>query len=390
VLGTLSTQGTTGTAVFSLTNTDGNRVALSGANVVRGATAWDFETHPLVTFTVSVSGVTPTIAPTSFQMICSNVLETVLNALTLSANTVAENSPANTVVGAIQNRTSGSTLTLINDGNARFAISGTNLVTTSIPTDYETATSHSITIRETHPDAAPRDTSFTINVTNVLEGSLNALTLSSSTVAENAPVFTVVGTLLGVTPGSTLLLMDGLGSFALSGSNVIRGNTSIDYETTPTIPITVRETLAEASNSPRDTVLTITLTDIDEIAPTITSTNTASVAENATLTKALTANETVTWAIAGGADAARFELSGSTLRWAGNGTKNFEAPDDADANNAYVVQVRATDTAGNQSSIQTITVTVTDVAEGGGSTWILATGTWSDTGVWDDAAAWVD
>jgi hypothetical protein len=79
----------------------------------------------------------------------------------------------------------------------------------------------------------------------------------------------------------------------------------------------------------------------------------------------LTANEPVTWAIvAGGADNARFELSGNTLRWLANGTKDFEAPNDANADNAYVVTVRATDLAANPSTTQTITVTVTDVAAG--------------------------
>ena len=74
------------------------------------------------------------------------------------------------------------------------------------------------------------------------------------------------------------------------------------------------------------------------------------------------ADEAVTWSIVGGADAARFEISGSTLRWTGDGTKNLEAPDDADTDNAYVVQVRATDAATNVAN-QTITVTVTNVVE---------------------------
>lgn len=100
----------------------------------------------------------------------------------------------------------------------------------------------------------------------------------------------------------------------------------------------------------------------DIIAPTITSSNTASVAENVTLAKSLTADEPVTWSTIGGADQARFEISGSTLRWLSNGTKNFEAPDDADTNNTYIVDVRATDTALNTTD-QTITVTVTDVVE---------------------------
>lgn len=98
----------------------------------------------------------------------------------------------------------------------------------------------------------------------------------------------------------------------------------------------------------------------DTTAPTITSANTDTVAENATLSHSLTADETVTWSIVSGADQSKFEISGSTLRWASNGTKDYEAPDDADTNNTYVVAVRATDLASNTTD-QTITVTVTDV-----------------------------
>ena len=102
----------------------------------------------------------------------------------------------------------------------------------------------------------------------------------------------------------------------------------------------------------------------DVTAPTITSTNTATVAENATLSKSLTADETVTWSISGGADAAHFEISGSTLRWVSNGTKDYDVAGDANADNVYVVNVVATDTALNPSSVQTISVTLTDVADG--------------------------
>lgn len=97
----------------------------------------------------------------------------------------------------------------------------------------------------------------------------------------------------------------------------------------------------------------------DTTAPTITSASSASVAENSPFSMTLTANESVTWAIVGGADAALFSLAGSTLSMT---AKDFEAPADADTGNTYVVQVRATDGSGNQST-QTITVTVTDVDE---------------------------
>jgi hypothetical protein len=102
----------------------------------------------------------------------------------------------------------------------------------------------------------------------------------------------------------------------------------------------------------------------DTTAPVITSAATASQPENAAFSMTLTANETVTWSKVGGADAAKFTLSGATLTLP---AQDYESPTDADANRSYIVTVRATDTAGNTTD-QTITVTITDVAEGGTST----------------------
>jgi hypothetical protein len=102
----------------------------------------------------------------------------------------------------------------------------------------------------------------------------------------------------------------------------------------------------------------------DITAPTITSADTASVEENALLAHVLTANEPVSWTITGGTDAGDFELNGNVLRWLANGTQNYESPVDSNTNNTYVVQVTATDSA-NNSANQSITVTVTDVADGG-------------------------
>jgi len=101
---------------------------------------------------------------------------------------------------------------------------------------------------------------------------------------------------------------------------------------------------------------------LDVDAPTITSANSANNAENSVLAHALTANEAVTWTITGGADAAEFEISGSTLRWASNGTQDYETPGDDGTNNTYVVQVTATDAATNATN-QTVTITVTDVSD---------------------------
>lgn len=195
------------------------------------------------------------------------------------------------------------------------------------------------------------------------------ISLDDTTIAENSAQGTLVGN-LSVVNGSgsyTFTLTDTAGSrFQLDGvdtSLLEVGATGLNYEAATSHSITV-----EADNGVDPVIsrtFTIILTDVDDTAPTITSASSVSVAENATLAHTLTANETVTWSIIGGADQADFEISGSTLRWAGDGTQNFESPNDADTNNTYVVQVRATDTATNTSD-QTITVTVTDVSEGGG------------------------
>lgn len=112
-----------------------------------------------------------------------------------------------------------------------------------------------------------------------------------------------------------------------------------------------------------------TLARVDTTGPSFLSAGAVSVAENAVLAHIIRTHETASIAITGGADAAQCEIVQSpapafqaTLRWASNGTQDFEIPADADANNTYVVIVTATDTASNTST-QTITITVTDVTE---------------------------
>ena len=98
-------------------------------------------------------------------------------------------------------------------------------------------------------------------------------------------------------------------------------------------------------------------------APTFTSAATASVVENAALVYQASATDTqpVTYAISGGADAARFAITtAGALSFVS--APNFEAPADADANNVYQVQLSASD--GALSSTLALQVTVTDSREG--------------------------
>lgn len=190
-----------------------------------------------------------------------------LNPLFLSNSTINENSPNNTVVGDLLILTGGSTVTLINDAGTRFKLVGSQIQAAATPTDYESATSHNITVRETLAGASnsPRDSVITINVNNVFEVALAALGGSFS-LPEDALANAVAGTLTGKTAGSTLSLTnDAGGRVALSGTNIVRGATALDYETATSHNFTVRETHADAS-APRDTVLTLSVTDVAESA----------------------------------------------------------------------------------------------------------------------------
>jgi hypothetical protein len=93
--------------------------------------------------------------------------------------------------------------------------------------------------------------------------------------------------------------------------------------------------------------------------PVISNPSTYNVQEGSSLNITLVADKAVTWTKVGGADSSQFSLVGSVITL---GPKDFEVPVDADANNTYVVTVRATDAQANIVD-KTITVTVTDVLE---------------------------
>jgi hypothetical protein len=89
-----------------------------------------------------------------------------------------------------------------------------------------------------------------------------------------------------------------------------------------------------------------------------------SVAENTTAVTTIRATDadgtTPTYAIAGGADAAKFAINTTSGALTFKATPDFEAPSDAGANNVYDVIVRAND--GVHTDDQALAITVTNVA----------------------------
>ncbi len=91
----------------------------------------------------------------------------------------------------------------------------------------------------------------------------------------------------------------------------------------------------------------VTVTNVNE-APTVTSSATASVAENTTAVMTVTASDpdagtTFTYSINGGADAAKFAINSSTGALTFVSAPDYENPTDVGADNVYNVVVQASD-----------------------------------------------
>jgi len=113
----------------------------------------------------------------------------------------------------------------------------------------------------------------------------------------------------------------------------------------------------------------ITVTDIDEVAPEITSAETVSVAENvladaviyqATATDEDNVGTDVTFRLSG-EDASLFQIDAVTGEVSFIASPDFETPASAAGTNVYALEIVASD--GTNESVQVLSVTVTDVDE---------------------------
>lgn len=277
-----------GTVVGNLTSTppgatfgvqsqtpSGTYFVVNGSNqLVAGATPTDFETNQ--THSVTVRG---TIGSETFDQVftinVTNVQE--VTDITLSNASVNEATAAGQTVGTLASVIAGATFSITSQtpSGTYFAISGNNLVTGATPTDFETNTSHSVTILATRGADTYSET-FTITVNDVDE--ISAIALSAATIPENSTAGTVVGGLTS-TPGGaafTLAPSNTAGTlFAISGTNLVAGATATNYEAATSHVVTVRGT---RGNEVFDQAFTITVTDVDEISAIALSAN--SVNEN--------------------------------------------------------------------------------------------------------------
>ena len=169
--------------------------------------------------------------------------------------TVVENAPVGTVVAtmSVSDADAGDshTFELADDAGGRFSIdpdTGVITVADGADLDHEAATSHVITVRVTDAQGEAYEESLEVAVTDVNE-SVTDLSLTGSTVTENAAPGTVVATVEVTDPDAaeshTYELVDNAdGRFVIdaSGQITVADGADLDYETAGEHEITVRVT----------------------------------------------------------------------------------------------------------------------------------------------------
>jgi subtilisin-like proprotein convertase family protein len=157
--------------------------------------------------------------------------------------------------------------------NSKWSIIGNQLFTNA-PLDFELQPSHSIRVRSTDAGGLFFEKAFVITITNVNE-SPTSIVLSKTTIAENVPVGTTVGSLSTLDPdaGDTFsyALVSGQGSgdndkFTLVGTQ-LRTATNVDFETQPNYSIRIRTT--DAGGLSLESIFTITVTNVNEVPTAI-------------------------------------------------------------------------------------------------------------------------
>jgi Ca2+-binding RTX toxin-like protein len=169
--------------------------------------------------------------------------------VTLSTSSIAEGAQAGDVVGVLSAEdTAGNsnfTFTLLDDDDQRFVIRGNQLVVApNAALDFETGPTREITVHAVAADGAPRDVTFTINVTDVNETPTDIQLLRAQLPEDTAGRIKVADVAVAdpdINPAFRAY------TFAISddrfeivdGGLYLKAGQAIDFETEPLVPLTI-------------------------------------------------------------------------------------------------------------------------------------------------------
>jgi hypothetical protein len=285
-VGTLSTTDADAGDTFTYTLVSGPGSADNASFTIDGSTlktaaSLNFEGKNSYAVRVRTTDAGGRTTDKKFTITVTNVNEAPIG-IALSATRITENAAAGTTVGTLSTTDvdAGNTFTYTlvsgagSDDNASFTIVG-NTLRTAATFNFEAKNSYSVRISTTDAGGLTTEKQFTITVTNVNERPTN-ITLSATSVAENAAVGTAVGTLstTDVDAGDTFTytLVSGPGSndnasFTIDGST-LKTAASFNFEGKSSYAVRVRTT--DAGGRTTDKKFTITVTNVNE-APIVSA-----------------------------------------------------------------------------------------------------------------------
>ena len=256
------------------------------------------------------------------------------------------------------------------------------LQTSKLPTDSNGNNVYVVTVQASDGQGGTAFQNISVNVTNVNEQNQHAPVFTSPsalTVPENTTFLINVTAIDADLPPQavTFSVVGGADQarFSITGGGALSFVSPPDFEL-PTdsngnnvYVVTVRASDGQGGTAFQNISVNVTnVNEQNQHAPVFTSPSALTVPENTTFLINVTAidadlpPQAVTFSVVGGADQARFSITGGgALSFVS--PPDFELPTDSNGNNVYVVTVRASDGQGG-TAFQTITVTVTNASEG--------------------------
>ena len=337
----------TGTPVITVSApTNGTAIVGSGGVITYTPTA-DFNGTDSFSYTVT-QGTKSGSATVSITINPVND-SPVINA----ASTIAVNENTTSVGTIGTSDVEGDTLVLTLDGTdaSSFDLSSSNALSFITAPDFETKTSYSLTFSVTD-GSLTSSKDITINIINLNDVAPEFTSSSSYSAAENQ---TSVGTAKATdVEGDTLTYSISGTELAITSTGLITFKSAPDFEskTSYTASVTVSDGVNETIQD-----ITVSVTNLNDVAPIISSSTSLAADENQTTIGTLTVvdpeggNFTFT---AGGTDGSLISISSS-------GVLSFKTAPNYENKASYVFTVTVSD--GVNTSTKTFTISINDIAE---------------------------
>ena len=373
VVGTLSATDVDTGNVFTYTLTGGatDSFEIVGDELrLKSGASLDYETATSHGVTVQVDDGAGNTYAEAMTVTVSDVNDNAATDIAITADTIAEDAAGGTTVGTLSatDVDTGNVFTYTLTGGATdsFEIVGDELrLKSGASLDYETATSHGVTVQVDDGAGNTYAEAMTVTVSDVNDNAATDIALSSETIAEDAAGGTTVGTLSAtdVDTGNvfTYTLTGGAtDSFEIVGDELrLKSGASLDYETATSHGVTVH--VDDGAGNTYAEAMTVTVSDVNDNAATDIALSSETIAEDAaggTTVGTLSATDVdtgnvFTYTLTGGATDS-FEIVGDELRLKSGASLDYETA------TSHGVTVHVDDGAGNTYA-EAMTVTVSDV-----------------------------